>query len=136
MSSADPPFQEPDVATAFARFSEPARSGLLQIRRVIFETARATPEVGHLQETLKWGQPAYLTPHSKSGSTLRLGAPKSGGFAIYAHCQTSIVPAFRDAFGNAFSYDGNRGVMFDETAKIEPEKLRPLILHALTYHLR
>jgi hypothetical protein len=43
---------------------------------------RATPGVGALHETLKWGQPAYLTPETRSGTTLRLGVPKSGGYAI------------------------------------------------------
>ena len=56
-----PPFKDPDVEAAFASFPVPARKGLLALRSLIFETAETTPQVGALKETLKWGQPAYVT---------------------------------------------------------------------------
>ncbi len=132
----DPPFDDPNVEATFASFPAPARDSLLALRRLIFETASTTPEVGKLEETLKWGQPAYLTPETKSGSTIRLGLPKDGGFAIYANCQTTIIPDFRSMFPDDFVYEGNRAVRFVDSDTAPFDKLAFLIRDALTYHLR
>lgn len=132
----DPPFDDPNVEAAFASFPRPVRDSLLALRRLIFETAEATPEVGALQETLKWGQPAYLTPETKSGSTIRLGLPKDGGFALYANCQTTIISDFRSIFPDDFVYEANRAVRFRDGDFPQPDKLAFLIRSALTYHVR
>jgi len=108
----------------------------MALRTLIFAVAADSPGVGPVQETLKWGQPAYLTPVSRAGSTIRLGMPKSGGYAIFAHCQTTIIADFRALFGPDFTYDGNRAVIFDEAPPPDLDKLRTLIASALTYHLK
>ncbi len=131
-----PPFSDPDVEAAFASFPEPARQGLLALRRLIFEIAATTPEAGALEETLKWGQPAYVTATTKSGSTIRLGLPKPGGFAIYTHCRTSIIADFRSLFPKDFVYEGNRAIHFKAGECLSSDNLRLLIRSALTYHLR
>ena len=136
MTEAKPSFDDPDVEAAFAAFPEPARTGLLRLRGLIFETAATTAGVGTLRETLKWGQPAYLTPETRSGSTLRLGLPKQGGFAIYTHCQTTILSDFQSIFPGDFIYEGNRAIHFADNASLPLEKLRLLIRSALTYHLK
>lgn len=133
---AEPSFKSSAVEAAFTAFPEPAREGLLMLRSLVFETAGTTPYVGVLEETLKWGQPAYLTPESKSGSTIRLGRPKEGGFAIYVHCQTTILSDFRDIFPHDFVYEGNRAIHFKDSKSLSVDKLRLLIRSALTYHLR
>ncbi len=130
-----PAFQSEDVKAAFERFPPRARAALLDLRAEIFDCAQRLPQVGALTETLKWGQPAYLTEASGSGTTLRLGVPKTGGFAILVHCQTDLVPQFRAVFGDAFTYDGTRAVVFGEGDAPDLEKLRFLIGRALTYHL-
>ena len=135
-TKAKPPITDPDVEAVFASFPEPERTGLLMLRGLIFETAETTPGVGALEETLKWGQPAYLTPATKSGSTIRLGLPKQGGFAIYTHCQTTILSDFRSIFPDDFVYEGNRAIHFEDGEPLPLDKLRLLIHSALTYHLR
>jgi len=52
------------------RFSPVVQKKLMQLRKLIFDVASATEGVGELEETLKWGQPSYLTSQSKSGSTI------------------------------------------------------------------
>ena len=133
---AKPAIKNPDVEAKFASFPEPARSGLLTLRNLIFETAEGMPNVGALQETLKWGQPAYLTPETKSGSTIRLGLPKQGGFAIYTHCQTTLISDFRSIFPDDFDYEGNRAIHFRDRPTLPIDKVRMLISSALTYHLK
>ena len=136
MKKADPAFENAEVERTFAGFPEPARDALLALRRLIFETAAETPGVGPLEETLKWGQPAYLTPETKSGSTIRLGLPKQGGFALYTHCQTSLIPEFRDLFPDDFDFEGNRAVRFHDGESLPLDRLRMLVRNALTYHLK
>ena len=49
-----------DIAAALDAFPPAARERLADLRALIFDTAAATPGVGALTETLKWGEPAYL----------------------------------------------------------------------------
>lgn len=130
------PFADPDVKAAFDRFPDPERGGLMALREMIFETAIETPEAGTIEETLKWGQPSYLTPVTKSGSTVRLGVPKTGGLAMYTHCQTTLISDFKTLFPEDFTFDGNRGVVFESGQTTFDDRLRLLIKSALTYHLK
>lgn len=124
-----------DVEAAFSAFPEPARSDLLKIRDLIFEVAASDPRIGPVSEYLKWGQPSYNTAESGSGTPIRLGRPKSGGFAVFTHCQTTVIPEFRETFGEAFAYDANRAVVFDKGTEIDLGKLAVLVSRALTYRL-
>ncbi|MEP4196625.1 MAG: DUF1801 domain-containing protein [Aliishimia sp.] len=135
MTQPEPPFANRAVAAAFDTFAEQDRSALLAIRRLIFETAAEVPEVGPLDETLKWGQPSYLTAKTKSGSTIRIGTPKTGGVALFTHCQTSLMSDFRDVVGDGFTFDGNRALHLDPSHLLPEDALRLLIRSALTYHL-
>ncbi|MEM1163375.1 MAG: DUF1801 domain-containing protein [Pseudomonadota bacterium] len=136
MNAEEPVFEDPEVAKVFASFPPGARAGLLVLRNLILRVAAETDGVGTLQETLKWGQPAYLTVRPRSGSTLRLGVPKTGGFAIYAHCQTTIISEFRDVFPADFAYDGNRAVLFRDGERPDTARLEMLVRRGLTYHLK
>ncbi|QDY68285.1 DUF1801 domain-containing protein [Qingshengfaniella alkalisoli] len=131
-----PDFANSAVESAFAAFSAIVRPQLLQLRQLVFDTALQLPQVGRIDETLKWGQPAYLTPDTRSGSTIRLGTPKEGGFALYTHCQTTLIADFRHLAGDAFRYDGNRAVVFEGNEEPPLDLLRPLVASALTYHLK
>lgn len=129
-------FDDPNVEHAFSGFPEEARNGLMQLRELIFEVAAQTEGVGKIQEALKWGQPAYLTPETKSGSTIRLGLPKQGGLAIYTHCQTTILSDFQTIFPDGFVYEGNRAIHFKIGAELPLDRLALLVKRALTYHLK
>ncbi|MBL4807218.1 MAG: DUF1801 domain-containing protein [Rhodobacteraceae bacterium] len=106
---------------------------LLALRQLIFDVASENPDIGDISETLKWGQPSYTTV-KKSGSPIRLGVPKPGGFAIYCHCQTTLINDFAALFDRDFKFDGNRAVLFADGETPDLEKIRLLILAALTYH--
>ena len=68
------------------------------LRTLIFDVASDTDSVGELTETLKWGQPSYLTEKTKSGSTIRIGREKKtdGDYAIYFKCQTKKLKYWFD----------------------------------------
>ena len=125
------------VDAVFSAYPKPIRTKLLSLRRLIFDTAGTTEGVGRLEETLKWGQPSYLTPETKSGSTIRIDQVKStaGQYAVYFHCQTDLVATFRERYPRAFSYGGNRSILFNAADEIDEAALRHCLALALTYHL-
>ena len=94
--------------------------------------------MGPLEETLKWGAPAYLTARSKSGSTIRIGWRKSAPahYAIYFHCQTRLVDSFRTLFPQGLTFVGNRSIIFNERNDLPADAVELRIGRALTYHLR
>jgi hypothetical protein len=94
---------------------------LLEIRALIFNSA-AAEEVGQITETLKWGEPAYLTSQSKSGSTIRIGWKPSDPerYAVYFNCQTTLVDTFRTLFPE-MNFNGNRAIVLDESNDLPVE---------------
>ncbi|MES5488137.1 DUF1801 domain-containing protein [Bradyrhizobium sp. INPA03-11B] len=120
----------------FGRYPAPVKAKLLALRRLIFETAKATKGVGTLEETLKWGQPSYLTPETGSGTTVRIDQvkPATDQVAVYFHCQTNLVETFRELYPE-LSYSGNRAIMLDVGDKLPEAALRHCVALALTYHL-
>jgi hypothetical protein len=135
MARAD--FAESAVEAVFGAYPSPVRSKLLALRRLILDTADATEGVGTLEETLKWGQPSYLTTESKSGSTIRIDQVKAeaGRYAVYFHCQTNLVETFRELYPG-LRYGGNRSILLDAGEKLPEKALRHCIALALTYHAR
>lgn len=125
----------PAVAAAFAAFPAPARARLLNLRALIYDTAAKTPDAGALEESLKWGEPAY---RAKGGSTIRLGwkARTPGEVAMYFICTTGLVDAFRDLYAGTLPFAGNRAVLFDMKSRLKEKALRHCIAMALTYHRR
>jgi len=99
------PFAQASVAEVFSRYPAEVREKLVHLRELIFRTARSIPSVGPIEETLKWGQPSYLTAETKSGSTIRINALKSkpGTYALYFHCQTNLIETFKKNIGLLFS---------------------------------
>lgn len=134
----EPEFAEENVKAVFAEYPPALRDRLLDLRALIFETARHTKGVGALQETLKWGQPSYLTPESKSGSTIRIDRVKSedGKYAAFFHCQSDLVPYFRELHGDEIAFEGKRAMIFDEKDPLPKDAVRHCLALALTHHLR
>jgi Domain of unknown function (DU1801) len=128
-------FDDSAVAAIFAGYSADVRRKLLVLRELIFDTAAATEGVGKLQETLRWGEPSYLTTQSGSGSAVRINAKGSGGqYAMYLHCQTNLIETFRERYPGKFTFEKNRAIVFDNGDTVPTKELRHCIALALTYH--
>ncbi len=124
----------PDVQAAFDTAPPAAQKGMMDLRALIFTVAADLPEIGEISETLRWGQPAYITS-KRAGASLRLGVPKTGGFALYTHCQTSLIADFATAFPNMDKVEGTRAIHFTDATQIDPIRHGMLIRSILTYHL-
>src|ERR1700743_1046707 len=121
----------------FDSYPKPVRTKLLALRKLILASAKTTEGVGAMKEARKWGQPSYLTPESKSGSTIRIDQVKAvpGQYAVYFHCQTNLVETFRELYPD-LKYNGNRAILLDANDKLPEKALRHCVGLALTYHLR
>ena len=131
------PFANAAVAKTFETYPPNMRRRLLALRDLILATAASTPGVGKLEETLKWGEPAYVTSQTKAGSTLRIAWKKSAPlhYAMYFNCQTNLVETFSTLFPKEFTFEGNRAIVFGESDQVPTDSLSFCIGAALTYHL-
>ena len=130
-------FKNPKIAEIFNAYPEDLKEKLMLLRQLIFDTASETEGVGDLEETLKWGQPSYLTTQSKSGSTIRIDSikPDDKKYAIYFNCKTTLVDTFREIYPEEFNFKGNRSIIFNLNDEIPINELSDCISIALTYHL-
>ena len=126
-----------DVKAVFDAFPPEVRHRLAEIRLMILSAAAGDPRIGTVTEVLKWGEPAYLTQETGSGSTIRLGSPRGrpDRVAIYFICRTTLVDTFRESFGGDFDYEGTRAVLLPATGEIARGPLEFMLAMALTYHL-
>ena len=122
----------------FDSYDAEIRACLLEVRQLILKVAARTDGVGPITETLKWGEPSYLTSQTGSGSTIRISTVKNAPdkFGIYFNCQTTLVEEFRQLYPDAFEFNGNRAVICKTKAPLPREPLEHCIALALTYHLR
>ena len=123
----------PQVNEVFDNYPDSVRYKMLNLRRIIIETAYETEGINNLEETLKWGEPSYLT---KYGSTIRIDWKDKtpDQYAIYFKCTSKLVPTFKLLFNNIFTYEGNRAIIFQPEDRIPETELKKCIQATLLYH--
>jgi len=86
-----------------------------------------------LEETLKWGEPSFVT---KNGSTLRMDWKEKmpNQYAMYFQCTSRLVDTFRLVFDDKFQFEGKRAIVFQLNRKIPESELKECIKASLTYH--
>jgi hypothetical protein len=130
-------FSDARVAAIFEAYPPALRRRLAALRDLVFKTAETTEGVGRLTETVKWGQPSYLTEETGSGTTVRIDRMKaSDGYAIFFHCQSGLVDEFRQLYPDTFQFQGNRAIVFDLGQTPPSRELGHCIALALTHHAR
>jgi len=136
--TASPPPPPPDVQAVFDAYPKAARHLLLPLRRLVFETAAGLPGAGRITETLKWGEPSYLTTRPKSGTTIRLGwsAKRPGSAGLFVNCQTTLLSEWRELYEGELDLIGNREIRFPLGSPLPIDAARHCIAMALTYHNR
>lgn len=78
----------------FDGYPDVVRNQMYALRDLVIEAAGGIADVRALGETLRWGEPSYMT---RSGSTVRMDWKESrpSEYAQYFHCQTTLVEIFR-----------------------------------------
>ncbi|MBU2945398.1 DUF1801 domain-containing protein [Zobellia uliginosa] len=123
----------PEVEAVFNRYPDSVRNQMLALRDLVLETAKNIESISQLEETLKWGEPSYLT---KIGSTIRMDwkAKSPNQYALYFKCTSRLVETFKTVFKDTFEFEGKRAIVFKLDSKIPAEELTYCIKAALTYH--
>ena len=124
---------DPAAVLKFQAYPDEVKEKLHHLRTLIIEVAEKDSNITKLEETLKWGEPSYLV---KKGSTIRIDWKEKSPqqYAMYFKCTSQLVPTFRDIFGDLFSYENNRAILFDLKEEIPEEELKTCIALALNYH--
>ena len=121
-----------DVLEKFFNYPERVRDKMVQLRSLILEVAKEEG-IEHLEETLKWGEPSYLT---KKGSTIRIDwkekAPDQ--YSMYFNCNTKLISTFKEIYPDTFHYIGNREIVFNLNETIHVNELKHCIALSLKYH--
>ena len=124
---------DPRVDLVFKKYPRGIKSKMKRLRKLVLDTAKGIASISEVEETLKWGEPSYLT---KKGSTLRMDwkSKNPGQYAMYFQCTSQLVPTFKKIFPDKFNYEKNRAILFDLNEDIPEEELKECIELALTYH--
>lgn len=107
-----------------------------ELRALILDTARETPGVGEIAESLKWGEPSFSPVRPRIGSSVRLVARDDDTVAMLFICHTNLVDRFRELYPDAFTFEGDRALVFSADQAVPVAETKHCIALALTYHLR
>ena len=127
-----------DVKTVVRTYPSAARSRFMDIREIVFAAAADTPETGPLTETLKWGQPAYLTEVTQSGATLRVAWNQRDPdrIGIFLNCRSSLVENIRTLYPGTFEIEGTRGLKLALDKPLPKQAIDHVARLSQSYHRR
>lgn len=121
------------VLKKFQSYPKDIRQKLVRLRQLIFDVASDAAEIGELEESLKWGEPSYITD---GGSTVRIDWKESTPqkYAMYFNCNTKLVSTFKKIYTDKFIFEGNRAIVFNRKDKVPTKELKHCIALSLQYH--
>lgn len=121
----------PDVQNTFDHYPGDAKQQLLQIRALILELV-AELELGHCEESLKWGEPSYSV---KSGSPIRLDWKEKHPerVSLFFNCNTKLLSTFRELYTGLLEFEGNRELILPLSHPLPEKELKHCLQLALTY---
>lgn len=135
-----PPAAPARVAAVLAGYPPRAREQVERVRELVYGVAGRTEGVGRLTETLKWGEPSFLTEETGSGTTVRVAWKEKNPdkIGVYVNCQTTLLETFRSLFPRprGFELEGNRAVLLPVDQPLPEDELGLCVEAALTYHQR
>ncbi len=124
---------DPKVDTIFENYPDFVKDKMQFLRELVLETAKDIKEIESLEETLKWGEPSFLT---KQGSTLRMDWKKKtpDQYAMYFKCTSKLVETFKLVFDSTFQFEGKRAIVFQLDDTVPVDELKQCIKATLLYH--
>ncbi len=124
----------PEFEIKLSSYPEHVRPKMQYLRELVLETAKEIPEINEIEETLKWGEPSFVT---KTGSTFRIDwkekTPEQ--YQIYFNCTSRLIEIFKLTFGELFNYEKNRAIIFKIDEEVPAAALKECIATALMYHI-
>ena len=129
------PFTDPAVEAVFSGYPDHVQPRILELRAAILDVASDLQQVGALDESLKWGEPAYRPRGRRVGTTVRIDWKPAtpDRCALYVSCQTPLIEIASELFPGAFAgIEGRRAVQIALDEPVPTEALRTCIALALT----
>lgn len=119
-----------------AHWSEPAQQAMWTCR-TLFHDIAADNDLGVLDETLKWGQPAWRPKRPRTGSTLRMmwNAQTPDRLALFVDCKTDLAARMQTLYPDLPDNDGQRQLGIDLTAPLPVQAIGHLAQMTFRYHL-
>lgn len=123
----------PKTSEVFEKYPDSVQAQMHRLRELGLSAASEIKGLEELEETLKWGEPSYLSKH---GSTVRMDWKQKtpDQFAVYFKCTSKLVPTFKELYKDTFTFEGDRAIVFKLDDKIPETELKHCISLALTYH--
>ena len=135
-------FENEEVEKIFLAYPGKVRSKMYDLRDFILDIGEGLEQVKGIQETLKWGEPSFITTGPKTGTTIRIDWKEKHPdyYAVYVNCQTSLIESFKVLYPDSFIYEGTRAIQFPLYEdlwenRLKVARLREFITMAMTYHL-
>ncbi|RKE95645.1 DUF1801 domain-containing protein [Sulfitobacter guttiformis] len=104
--------------------------------RALILTSAVQANAGPIEESLKWGEPAWRPKRPKQGTTLRLcwhnKSPST--IALLVGCRTSISATMQEVYPTVFQYESNRALRLGLGDPLPVEALDHLVRLTFTYH--
>ncbi|TQV77555.1 DUF1801 domain-containing protein [Aliikangiella marina] len=121
------------LAEKFESYPDFVKSQMYALRELIIETAVDCDKFEAFEESLKWGEPSFVTQY---GSPIRIDwkSKRANEYAMYFHCQTKLVDTFKELYGENLKLEGNRAMIFTVDAVIPKKELKHCISLAFDYH--
>jgi len=125
----------PPILDCIARWPDATQVHFSDLRRIAHDVAHAA-DIGHLSESLKWGQPAWRPARLRIGSTLRVdwspAAPDR--LMAFVDCKTDLAAQMSTRFPGQFHNDGRRALAFDLDVPVDRDAVWQLAHLTFTYH--
>ena len=123
---------DPRIDEKFLTYPADTQEKMHRLRRLVHECAKEL-HLDKLEETLKWGEPSFVTKH---GSTLRMDWKEKNPdqYALYFKCTSRLVETFKLVFGDTFTYEGTRAIVFGKEEEVPVEEVKKCIKATLQYH--
>ena len=123
----------PEFEAKMSAYPDFVKDKMDHLRELVQQTAEETPEITQLEETLKWGEPSFLT---KTGSTLRMDwkKKKPDQYQLYFKCTSRLVETFKAVYGNQFDFEKSRAIIFQLDEKVPSTEIKKCIKATLLYH--
>lgn len=108
-----------------------ARAKAAELRIVILAVAEQLEKP--VEESLKWGEPAWLV---LGGSTVRVqwSTKTPDALALHFNCKSQLVETFREIYREELRYEGNRTVWLPLDKALPIPILQHCVSLAFRYH--
>jgi len=122
-----------EILAVIAAYPAEAKHKFLLLRRLVYQSANTLGLIDNLVETLKWGEPSYISP---CGSTLRIAwkASNANCIAVYFHCKTCLIETIKELYPKLFKIEGNRAIILNLDEPFAEAQLEHCIGLSLSYH--